>query len=493
MGLLEATMSERADAELLTEIAQRGDRDAFSELYDRYLTVSFNLALCITGNHSIADEAVQEGMLRVWKSAKLFKTDNARAWILSIVAREGIRLLKTKWREQRQKEAGLQREQRATAPSSESTEQAELLAALWAVLRELPELERQLISLHFGAGLSQRQISAELELPQQTISFRINKALENLRGNLAKAGFAAAIPLIGAEHIGRALATDAGVPASLKSMTLGQLEKLDAVTASRRVGTPRGKAAGKMWLSLAGGVAVLAVVGTLSWSAFSKPAAVQAIPAVSPAPAVAMTSPTPAVRTWNFNSAEQSRDFKVTFGSWHFVPNGGADGSGCMETVAHGAAFGAETEFAGPLPILLTYDCQPLPPGEHLLSAAWSNVQNYSVFHNAGNVLTSDVGAWFPVKTYISGRTIDTWINGQRASIFYGIPRLNARPALLVRGACRIDNLKVESIRPEDLPDTRAFVEAVEKIAPEKRSGTHDLPELQSTVPGKPVTIQFNE
>ena len=46
-------------------IAIRRDRDSFAALYDRYMSAAYNLALHLTSNTSLADEAVQEAMRRL--------------------------------------------------------------------------------------------------------------------------------------------------------------------------------------------------------------------------------------------------------------------------------------------------------------------------------------------------------------------------------------------------------------------------------------------
>jgi len=48
-------------------------------------------------------------------------------------------------------------------------------------MAELPVDERSLVRLRFNDGLSQRQISSVLRIPQQTVSRRLKLAIERLR------------------------------------------------------------------------------------------------------------------------------------------------------------------------------------------------------------------------------------------------------------------------------------------------------------------------
>jgi RNA polymerase sigma-70 factor (ECF subfamily) len=65
--------------------------DFFSSLYERFGDDAYGLALRLTGNRALADDAFQEAMLRVWRAAPSYRPGNARAWIFRIVARESLR------------------------------------------------------------------------------------------------------------------------------------------------------------------------------------------------------------------------------------------------------------------------------------------------------------------------------------------------------------------------------------------------------------------
>lgn len=81
----------KSDSELIVAVAD-GDADAFSELVSRYEPPAINLALRITGNRTLAQEAVQDGLARIWQGASSYEPGNARSWILRIIAREGFRV-----------------------------------------------------------------------------------------------------------------------------------------------------------------------------------------------------------------------------------------------------------------------------------------------------------------------------------------------------------------------------------------------------------------
>src|SRR5690349_12732460 len=75
-------MEARSDTSLFHAVAQKRDDDAFSELFERYRTRAFNLALRILREPALAQDAVQEAMLAVWRSAQSIQPENVENWVM---------------------------------------------------------------------------------------------------------------------------------------------------------------------------------------------------------------------------------------------------------------------------------------------------------------------------------------------------------------------------------------------------------------------------
>src|SRR2546426_41212 len=65
----------------------------------------------------------------------------------------------------------------------------EQVAALRGEVQKLHFMDRQIVVLHCGAGLSQFEISKTLSLPQRTVSNRIERFFENIRIRLPWVAF----------------------------------------------------------------------------------------------------------------------------------------------------------------------------------------------------------------------------------------------------------------------------------------------------------------
>ncbi len=170
-------MSQVEDSDLLANIACRKDESAFGKLYQRHGTVLFNLALRITRDPALADEATQEALLSVWRSAATFRSKgSARAWLMRVVSMEALKMLQSENRERtrvRRAAAASASPPEAVEGIKDSTDFEETLSVLKTVLDGLPAAQQQMLALYYGGGLNQYELSQTLQMPQRAVSFRL--------------------------------------------------------------------------------------------------------------------------------------------------------------------------------------------------------------------------------------------------------------------------------------------------------------------------------
>lgn len=269
----------RDDVTLLNLVASRRDEAAFSELFSRYERLAFNLALNILGDPRMAEEQVQEAMLRIWSKAGTFRGDdehtpNVKAWMMKIVARECFKVLRRQKRGVKEIHQEVERVSEVSHP--DRTVAAELTAALQAKLMELADTDRELIALHFGGGISQSELSKELAISQQTISYRISRILKDLRAGLTASGFAAAVPL-SAEFLQSALTSGHAPPSGLYAAVQQRMKTARTGRAPQRAAS-RAPAT----LSIVAGCVVAAAAVTAWLASGSRASPMTAPPAAAP-------------------------------------------------------------------------------------------------------------------------------------------------------------------------------------------------------------------
>ena len=86
---------EPSDVQVL-EAVGRGDDDALGVLYDRFGRPAYRLAFRILRDSALAEDAVQEAFLAVWRSADAYKRERAKpsTWILTVVHRRAVDIVR---------------------------------------------------------------------------------------------------------------------------------------------------------------------------------------------------------------------------------------------------------------------------------------------------------------------------------------------------------------------------------------------------------------
>ena len=169
--------------EALVALVARGDDDALAELYDRIGRIAYGLALRVLRDDRLAEDAVQDGFLAVWRTAAAFRPERAKAstWVLTLVHRRAVDLVR---REERRRAEPLADEP-AAAEAPEPTEEAAWLRfereRVQAALRQLPDNQREALELAYYGGFSQSELAERLGVPLGTIKSRMFAGLARLR------------------------------------------------------------------------------------------------------------------------------------------------------------------------------------------------------------------------------------------------------------------------------------------------------------------------
>jgi RNA polymerase sigma-70 factor (ECF subfamily) len=167
--------------EALLALASRSDETALGELYDRYGRVAYGLARRVLRDGSLAEDAVQDAFLTVWRQAGTFVAERSKpsTWILTLVHRRAVDLVR---REQRRRTEPLEG---TTEPAEGSAEEAAWLRLdrerVQGALAQLPDQQREAIELAYYGGYTQSELANRLGQPLGTIKSRMFAGLTRLR------------------------------------------------------------------------------------------------------------------------------------------------------------------------------------------------------------------------------------------------------------------------------------------------------------------------
>ncbi len=190
------------ERELIRRVAA-GDHGAFRSLVEPYQGRVFGLALRVLRDEDRARDAVQDAMLKVYRSIRRFEGRSSfYTWFYRMVLNTCIDLKRrdrsdreVEWEEGRALEAEARAEGLAgagVAPAPDDPEAAasrgELRRALARAIEELPEGARETLLLREVDGLSYAEIAEALDIPKGTVMSRLHYARRRLRDRLRAAG-----------------------------------------------------------------------------------------------------------------------------------------------------------------------------------------------------------------------------------------------------------------------------------------------------------------
>jgi RNA polymerase sigma-70 factor (ECF subfamily) len=168
--------------EAVVALTARSDEIALAELYDRFGRIAYSLAFRILRDEALAEDAVQEAFLAVWRGASRFMPERAKAstWILTLVHRRAVDLVR---REQRRRADPLpEAEFGGTEGSAADVAWLRLeRQRVQAALARLPDQQREAIELAYYGGFTQSELAERLGEPLGTIKSRMFSGLARLR------------------------------------------------------------------------------------------------------------------------------------------------------------------------------------------------------------------------------------------------------------------------------------------------------------------------
>jgi RNA polymerase sigma-70 factor (ECF subfamily) len=168
---------------ILVHSAQKGDRQAFAVLVERYWDRLYRWLYHLTHHRHAAEDLVQETFLKAFANLTQFRTgSNFQAWLFRIAYNSFV----NQWRGSERARQAFPR--RLPAPEEGPVEQVlgrEALQLLARAVGRLPADYRAAFLLRVEEGLSFQEIAAVLAIKPETARWRVFKARQKLMAVLA--------------------------------------------------------------------------------------------------------------------------------------------------------------------------------------------------------------------------------------------------------------------------------------------------------------------
>ena len=173
-------MNESQEAALV-RCCQARDKEAFRMLVEQYRSLLFGTAYLMIRDRELAEDAVQEALIQIWKHLPSFRFKSSiKTWLVRIIVNEVKQQLRKK--------------QVPTVPLEQVTEMVgdfdgaetamihdEERQQLKQALEKLPSEQRESLVLRYFSELTVPEIAMVTRQREGTIKSRLSRGLERLR------------------------------------------------------------------------------------------------------------------------------------------------------------------------------------------------------------------------------------------------------------------------------------------------------------------------
>lgn len=186
-------LRDMSDPALVMGIA-RYRQDALAEVYRRHAGAVYALARRVTNESGVAEEVVQEVLLRLWSQPDRFDSERGslRSFLLTQAHSRAVDIIRSDGSRRRREDVDAAR----TAEAGYDLEHEVWDLAMAEQVREAMDAlaveERRAIELAYFGGHSYRDVALILDEPEGTIKSRIRTGLRRLRVELQAVGIVGA-------------------------------------------------------------------------------------------------------------------------------------------------------------------------------------------------------------------------------------------------------------------------------------------------------------
>jgi RNA polymerase sigma-70 factor, ECF subfamily len=467
-----STTTDPAGERFLRYIAT-GDVAILDSLLSEHLDRVFSQAVRLLGNAAEAEDAVQEALFILIRTARKYDgTVPFAAWLSRRVHFSALTIARSRRRRHRREMPSGDSLDGNVAPGAHGGEQAKQDMIHSAVL-ELPATYRETIDLHYFSGLSQGDTAKALGIRENAVAKRLQRGREILRTLLQRRGV-----VVTSAAIALALGS---VPAHAASAAMATKSALVTKIATRQVAASAGSSATLSTLStlLTGKVGVAALVVAIAVSAMAGWWAVSALTANFS-------------REWNFDDGHFPEEFVADgVNQWIQRSDSGIDNSGCLEMSGDAGTLRLDIPLPDS-PLLVTWRYQAIDPGVDLhdvVKVTWAGFEHESFVNNPH--IEVKQGTWTTWTLYLTNDRMDIWCDKKRCSLNWAI-HPNRQIVISTRSRCKIDAFAIRSIRESELPRDANVIAAAVKDVMDKDphfTGTFEVSNAERWDPNVPITV----
>lgn len=180
------------EIELMKRIKAK-DGEALGELYDLYSRLLYGMVISIVKKREEAEDVLQEVFIKIWEKASSFDEErgNVYSWLVTLTRNKAIDRIRSKDYKTQKKatqdvdapEFTLEGEKFDPLETTIFSDRAELVKK---ALGEIPESQSEVLKIAYYRGLTQREISNQLDIPLGTVKTRMRQGMIKLKDILGE-------------------------------------------------------------------------------------------------------------------------------------------------------------------------------------------------------------------------------------------------------------------------------------------------------------------
>ena len=176
------------DDEQVMAAVKAGSVDAFAVLYDRYCDRAYRIAWSACRDDGQAEEAVQEAFGSIWKTRATYepRIGTVAPWVLSVVRYRAIDIARRNGPHVANQASDVLHTICAPDRVADEVVAGAQARDVLRLLAELPDAQREVLTLAFYGHLTHSEIAAHLGLPAGTVKGRMRLGLQRLRADIQR-------------------------------------------------------------------------------------------------------------------------------------------------------------------------------------------------------------------------------------------------------------------------------------------------------------------
>ena len=175
------------ELDVIVEQFQKKDAAAFQKLYTMYSENICGVINTIVKNSDVAEEICQDVFMKAWNNAESYNASKGRffTWILNIARNAAIDEIRSKSFKNSKKNLSADYFVGILESTEDSESGKEDIIGLKKLLLNLKEKCVEIIELLYFKGLTQKEVSKELDIPLGTVKTRNRSCISQIRTNMA--------------------------------------------------------------------------------------------------------------------------------------------------------------------------------------------------------------------------------------------------------------------------------------------------------------------